>query len=732
MTRTPRTGTPTTDATTCREAPAIRWERDADGIVLLTMDDPDQSANTMNAVYTESMGIVVDRLRAELAADARSVTGVVVTSAKKTFFAGGDLNDLMRARPEDAAALTTAFGVIKGQLRRLETLGVPVVAAVNGAALGGGLEIALACHHRIAADVPGSWIGLPEVTLGLLPGAGGVVRTVRMLGVHRALTDVLLRGQRHRPRQAQEAGLVDEVVDTVEELVPRAKEWIRTRSGVVRQPWDTEGYRMPGGTPAEPALAALLPSLPATVRARLGGAPAPAPRAILGAAVEGALVDVDTALEIETRYLVHLATGQIAKNMIKAFFFDLQHVNSVAARCQGGSRPAIRKVAVLGAGPAGAAIAHLTAGAGIEVVLKDSTPQAAERGKAHAVRLKERALAEGRVTPRASEALLERISSTADPADLAGADLVIEAGHGDPRDVRDLAAPDAVLASTHTAPPATGVASGGRQPEDLLGIRFSAPGGTTRLVEIAPGERTSGAAVAKAVAFARLTGGTALVVSGGRGFFTARVLGRFLDEALAALGEGVEPATVEQAGAQAGYLTPPLRLLDEVTLTAHRGFQKESGAAGGAHTPLTAATVVERLLDTYGRDGRFVGAGCYDYDSAGARTGLWPGLRTALTGGGTDVPMTDLKERMLFAPAVEAVRCLDEGVLTSVPEANIGSLHGIGFPSWTGGVVQYVNQYPGGLTAFVTRARALAAAYGPRFDPPSSLVEKANRSETLA
>jgi len=333
----------------------IRWEQDTDGIVVLTMDDPNQSANTMNRDYAASMAATVDRLEAEK----DDITGVVLTSAKKTFFAGGDLKDMIDAKPEDAEEGFDFISGIKAQLRRLETLGKPVVAAVNGAALGGGLEIALACHHRIAADVKGSQIGLPEVSLGLLPGGGGVTRTVRLLGIQSALLNVLLQGQRHKPAKALELGLVHELVSTVDELLPKAKEWIKANPEAA-QPWDVKGFKIPGGSPSHPAFAANLPAFPANLRKQLKGTNMPAPRAILSAAIEGAQVDIDTALVIESRYLIELLSGQVAKNMIKAFFFDLQHINSGGSRPDGYEKFTAQKVAVLGAGMMGAGIAYVS------------------------------------------------------------------------------------------------------------------------------------------------------------------------------------------------------------------------------------------------------------------------------------------------------------------------------------------------------------------------------------
>ncbi|WIV61296.1 3-hydroxyacyl-CoA dehydrogenase NAD-binding domain-containing protein [Amycolatopsis nalaikhensis] len=718
------------------ESKTIRWEQDSDGIVTLTLDDPNQSANTMNAAFRESLGVTVDRLEAEK----DNITGVVITSAKKTFFAGGDLNDLIQAKPENAVELTEGSTLMKGQMRRIEQLGKPVVAAINGAALGGGLEIALATHHRIAADVKGSQIGLPEVTLGLLPGGGGVVRTVRLLGIQSALLNVLLQGQRHRPRKALELGLVHEVVDTVEELVPAAKAWIKANPEGGVQPWDVKGYKIPGGTPSNPSFAANLPAFPANLRKQIKGANMPAPRAILAAAIEGAQVDFDTAQLIETRYFIHLATGQVSKNMTKAFFFDLQTINSGGSRPDGFEKYTAKKVGVLGAGMMGAAIAYVSAKAGIDVVLKDVSQEAAEKGKGYAEKLEQKALSRGKTTQEKSDALLAKIKPTADPADFAGVDFVIEAvfesvelKHKVFGEIESIVNADAVLGSNTSTLPITTLAEGVQRQEDFIGIHFFSPVDKMPLVEIICGEKTSPATLAKVFDYTLQIKKTPIVVNDSRGFFTSRVIGTFINEAVAALGEGVEPASIEQAGSQAGYPAPPLQLMDELTLTLPRKIRKETKeaieAAGGTWKAHASEAVIDRMLDQYDRKGRSTGAGFYEYDAEGKRIGLWPGLRDAFKSGSTEIPFEDLKERMLFAESLETVKCFDEGVLTSVADANIGSIFGIGFPAWTGGVIQYINQYEGGLQGFVDRARELAARYGDHFEPPASLVEKAAKGE---
>ncbi len=718
------------------ESKTIRWEQDADGIVTLTLDDPNQSANTMNADFRESLGVTVDRLEAEK----DSITGVVITSAKKTFFAGGDLNDLIQAKPENAVELTEGSTLMKGQMRRIEQLGKPVVAAINGAALGGGLEIALATHHRIAVDAKGSQIGLPEVTLGLLPGGGGVVRTVRLLGIQSALLNVLLQGQRHRPRKALELGLVHEVVDTVEELVPAAKAWIKANPEGGVQPWDVKGYKIPGGTPSNPSFAANLPAFPANLRKQIKGANMPAPRAILAAAIEGAQVDFDTAILIETRYFIHLATGQVSKNMTKAFFFDLQTINSGGSRPDGFEKYTAKKVGVLGAGMMGAAIAYVSAKAGIDVVLKDVSLEAAEKGKGYAAKLEQKALSRGKTTQEKSDALLAKIKPTGDPADFAGVDFVIEAvfesvelKHKVFGEIESVVNADAVLGSNTSTLPITTLAEGVQRTEDFIGIHFFSPVDKMPLVEIICGEKTSPATLAKVFDYTLQIKKTPIVVNDSRGFFTSRVIGTFINEAVAALGEGVEPASIEQAGSQAGYPAPPLQLMDELTLTLPRKIRKETReaieAAGGTWKAHASEGVIDRMVDEFDRKGRSTGAGFYEYDSEGKRAGLWPGLRDAFKSGSVEVPFEDLKERMLFAEALETVKCFDEGVLTSIADANIGSIFGIGFPAWTGGVIQYINQYEGGLQGFVDRSRELAARYGDHFEPPASLVEKAAKGE---
>jgi len=713
----------------------IGWQVDDERIVTLTMDDPTQRANTMNEAFERSIAETVDRLHAER----DQIAGVVITSAKPTFFAGGDLRLLSTVTDETAPEFFAHAERMKAQMRRLETLGRPVVAALNGSALGGGLEIALACHHRVALNDPKIQLGLPEVTLGLLPGGGGVTRTVRMLGIAEALMKLLLQGQRLRPTEAAELGIVDELAADTDELIAKAKAWILANPDA-QQPWDRPGYRIPGGTPSTPKLAATLPAFPANLRKQLKGAPMPAPHHILCAAVEGSQVDIDTALRIETRYLTDLVRGQVSKNMIRAFWFDL---NSIKA---GGSRPAgypprqVSRVAVLGAGMMGAGIAYVSARNGIEVVLKDVSIEAAEKGKCYSRQLLDKAVSRGKLTQAKADEVLARITPTADYSDLAGCDLVVEAvfekvslKHEVFAETERVVGTEALLGSNTSTLPITLLAQGVQRQQDFIGLHFFSPVDKMPLVEIIRGERTSDEALARALDYVAQIKKTPIVVNDSRGFFTSRVIGTFVNEALAMLTEGVPPATIEQATTQAGYPVGALQLADELNLELMAKIRNETRAAvqaaGGSYQGHPGEQVVDRMLEL-GRAGKLRGAGFYDY-ADGRRTGLWPGLAETfeVTGDPERIELAELSERMLFVEALESVRCLDEGVLNTVADANIGSILGIGFPPWTGGVLQYINGYPGGLTGFVTRADELAARYGERFAAPDSLRKRAESTE---
>jgi 3-hydroxyacyl-CoA dehydrogenase/enoyl-CoA hydratase/3-hydroxybutyryl-CoA epimerase len=706
------------------------WDRDDSGVVVITMDDPDQSANTMNDRFLRELPLLVEHLT-----EARdTITGVIITSAKSTFCAGGDLDKLMRATPADAPQAFQAACDFHAATRALETLGRPVVAALNGTALGGGYELALACHYRIALDAPKLRVGLPEITFGLLPGGGGTARASRLLGILPALQDVLLTGRAFPPRAALDKGMLDEVVDEASALIPAAKTWIAAHPEA-RQPWDVPGFAFPGGGPQSPAVAAALPGLPASLRKQNQGPLGLGTRNLLAATLEGAQVDIDNALTIEARYFTELQCSQESKNLIQSRFFDQQAINRGANRPQGYPAYSAAKLVVLGAGMMGAGIAYAGARAGIEVVLKDVSDEAAARGKDYSAKLLAKAVERGRMSPDERDAVLARITPTTDAAAAGGADFVIEAVFEDPdlkkrviAEVVPYLAADAVIASNTSTLPITGLAEGLAAPQNFIGTHFFSPVDKMVLLEIVVGADTSDATLARTVDVARQIGKTPIVVNDSRGFFTSRVIATFLDEAVAMVGEGVPAATIEQAATQAGYPVGPLALMDEVSLTLARAIRQETLRArldsGLPAQPHPGAAVIDTMIDTFGRGGRAHGAGFYDYDQ-GRRAGLWPGLGDAFAVRPGPHDLTELQERMLFAEAIDAARCVEEGVLRSVADGNVGSLLGIGFPGWTGGVLQYIDQYPGGVGGFVTRARELADSYGERFTPPPCLVERA-------
>ena len=705
---------------------AIRYEKGQDRIVVLTLDMPGQSANTMNGVYREAMAATVERLEAEKDA----LAGVVITSAKKTFFAGGDLNELIKVDKAHAKDFYDGVRVLKAQLRRLETLGKPVVAAINGAALGGGWEICLACHYRIALDDKSVQLGLPEVTLGLLPGGGGVVRMVRLLGLEKALP-YLLEGKKVRPQQALQAGLINELAADRDELLAKSSAWILANPAA-KQPWDNKGYQIPGGTPSNPKVAQMLAIAPSILRSKTQGC-FPAPERILCAAVEGAQVDFDTAHVIETRYFTELVTGQVAKNMIGTFWFQLNEINAGSSRPQGFAPYVTRKVGVLGAGMMGAGIAYVSASAGVEVVLKDINLAAAEKGKAQSGALLDKKVSRGQLTAEQRETILARIHPTAADADLAGCDLIIEAVFED----RELKAKvsaaaqrvvgaDAVIASNTSTLPISGLATAVPDQGKFIGLHFFSPVDKMPLVEIIKGAHTSDETLARGFDFVLQIKKTPIVVNDSRGFFTSRVFGTFTNEGIAMLGEGVAAPMIETEARKAGMPVGPLAVSDEVSLSLMSHIRQQTAKdlqAEGKTVPTHPATlVIDLLVNEYKRLGKAAGGGFYDYPAGGQKQ-LWPELKSRFERPGQRISAQDVRDRLLFIQAIETVRCVEEGVLMSTADANVGSIFGIGFAAWSGGALQFINQY--GLNDFIARARYLAEQYGERFTPPALLLEKA-------
>jgi len=703
------------------------YEKDAAGIVTVTMD-MDGPVNAMNAQFRDAMSATLDRLEAEA-----GLTGVVIASAKDTFFAGGDLKDILAAPKGDEE---TQFRLIedgvKAPLRRLEKLPVPVVAAINGAALGGGLEICLACNHRILLDSPAAQIGLPEVTLGLLPGGGGVVRSVHLLGVEKALP-LLLEGQRLKPAQALEAGYVDALVASASDLVGEAKAWIAANPDAAEQPWDKKGHRIPGGDMRNPGVAQILQVAPAMTFKKTRGL-LPAPEKIRSVIEQALSVDFDTALRVESRELAWLITTREAKNIITTGFFQMNQINSGASRPKGPERSKVQKLGILGAGMMGQGIAYSAAAVGIDVVLKDVSAEAAEKGKGYTAALMDKQIARGRKSESDKADILSRITATADYADLAGCDLVIEAVFENmelKKSVTQEAEPQlaagGVFASNTSTLPITRLAEASANPANFIGIHFFSPVDRMPLIEIICGAQTSDETLAKAFDFARQIRKTPIVVNDSLGFFTSRVFATYMDEGARLLREGLDPVLIDAMGKQVGMPVGPLTVQDEVSQELTRKVaetHRELGVYGSKSDNSFNADLATMMVDEYGRGGRHHGGGFYEYGSDGSKT-IWPKLYELFHKPEVEIPRQDIKDRILFRQAVESLRCLDEDVLRSVADGNVGSLLGIGAPAWSGGFIQVVNTWEHncerGPAAFLARARELAERYGERFAPPANL-----------
>ncbi|AYO55472.1 3-hydroxyacyl-CoA dehydrogenase NAD-binding domain-containing protein [Acinetobacter wuhouensis] len=706
---------------------AIQYEKNADGIVILTMDSPNQSANTMNADFQKALTETVEKFKADA-----GITGVIFRSAKKTFFAGGDLDDLIQARPEDAKEFMAIVEQMKKELRYIETLGVPVVAALNGTALGGGWEIALGCHARIALDDPKSKFGLPEVTLGLLPGGGGIVRMVRLLGLQNAFP-FLMEGKQFGVDKAKSLGLIHDTADSIDELIEKSIAWVKANPKS-QQPFDVKGYKIPGGDPKTPAVAQILAIAPAMLRDKTKGC-YPAPEAIMAAAVEGAQVDVDTALTIESRYFTYLATGQVAKNMIGTFWHGLNAIKAGASRPKDVAKWQATKVGVLGAGMMGAGIAYSTASKGIAVVLKDVSVENAEKGKAYSQKLLDKKVSQGRMTAEKRDQILSLITATADASDLKGCDLIIEAVFENQelkakvtQEAEAFLADGGVFASNTSTLPITGLAKASKDDKNFIGLHFFSPVDKMPLVEIIKGQNTSAETLAKAYDYVQQIGKTPIVVNDSRGFFTSRVFGTFVNEGLRLLAEGVHPARIEMAALKAGMPVGPLAIQDEVALTLSEHVTNETRKALQAegkdlpHSP--SEDVLKTMIHEFGRKGKAAGSGFYDYPEGGKKH-LWDGLSHWKQD--VDISEQEMIDRILFVQSLDTLRCYEENVLESVVDANIGSIFGIGFAPWTGGAIQFLNQY--GLDKALARANELEAKYGERFKAPQRLKDAVSRGK---
>lgn len=709
---------------------AVKYSKDDQNIVTLTLDNPGISANIMNADYREGMTAAINRLVTEK----DDVAGVIITSAKKTFFAGGDLKELIAIDDAHAEEFSRmAAEQITGPLRVLETLGKPVVAAINGTALGGGFEICLACHHRIAINDNRIQLGLPEVKLGLLPGGGGVVRMTRLLGIEGALP-FLAEGKLLRPLQALEEGLVHSLADDADQLMDLAHAYIKANPTSV-QPYDNKGYKMPGGKPNHPGMAMKLPIAPSLLRKTTKGA-YPAPEAIMSAAVEGAQVDFATAQKIESRYFLSLVLNPITKSMINTFWFQMNEVKAGASRPEGFEKARFKKVGVLGAGMMGAGIAYACMNKGIEVVLKDVSQESADKGKAYSEMLLDKKLKRGFIDEAKKATALSLITATDNADELQGCDMIVEAVFEDQKlkatvtqEAEAQMLDNGVFASNTSTLPITGLAKASARPEQFIGLHFFSPVDKMQLVEIIVGDKTSDETLARSYDFVQQIGKTPIVVNDSRGFFTSRVFSTFIMEGLAMLQEGQAPAAIERAATLSGMPVGPLAITDEVTLVLPQKIEAQTRMAleaeGKPYTPHSGLDVINRMVEEFDRKGKSYGQGFYEYPQE-AKKHLWSGL-SAFQTGQEQISFEDMQDRLLYIQAIETVRCMEEGVLTSSRDANIGSILGIGFAPQTGGAIQYINMV--GVQAFTERAKELAAKFGERFTPPQLLLDKADKQE---
>ena len=701
----------------------VRYEEGDDRIVTLTLDAPGAPVNTMTEEWKKAFHAAVERLQKEKDA----IAGVILCSSKKTFFAGAELKDILKLTEKDAPRFFAYIEEIKRDFRALDKLGKPVVAALEGAALGGGWELALAAHCRICLNDEKIELGLPEATLGLLPGATGVTKTVRLLGLQAALP-MLMEGKTMRPAEAAKLGFLQGLAANRDDLFRMAREWI-AKNPAPKQPWDEENYRIPGGTPASPQIAQMLTIAPAMLIEKTRGL-YPAPEAIMAAAVEGASVDFDTALRIETRYLVKLAVGPVAKNLI-SLFFNRTAIRSGASRPKDVPKWKATKVGILGAGMMGGGIAWANASRGVPCILKDVTLEQAQKGKAYSEKL-----AEKRNRPQVPGF----IKPTASVKDLEGCDLIIEAVF-EKRDLKaqvtkeaePMLAPGGFFASNTSTLPISGLAQASAKPENFIGLHFFSPVDKMQLVEIIKGRKTSSETLARAYDYVLQIGKIPIVVNDSRGFYTSRTFGTFVAEGCSMLAEGIPAAAIENAGRFAGMPVGPLAVIDEtsMSLSVHVMEQTKADleAEGKKYVPQPGQEVIVRMVKEFKRPGRAGGGGFYEYPKEG-RKFLWPELAKIYGKKNAKWDFEELKERILYRQAIETARCLEEGVLEHVHDGNIGSIFGIGFPAWAGGALQYVNHV--GTKKFVKRADELAKKFGARFAPPKLLRDLAAKGKPLA
>ncbi len=709
---------------------SIQRDIGSDGIALLTIDIPNKPMNVLTDAFIEELADAADVLATD-----DSVRGAVITSAKKDFFAGADLKAIL-AMMSKGGTVDEVYARVRPfteALRRLETTGKPVVAAINGTALGGGLEICLACHHRVAADNPAAVLGLPEVKVGLLPGAGGTQRLPRLIGVEKSLL-LMVEGKHLRVAEAHKMGIVDEVVPA-DSLIDTARAWALANAEA-SQPWDRKGFKVPGGGGAMHPKAVQNFIVGNAIVAKNTWHNYPAPEAILSCVYEGTIVPFDVGLDIESRYMTGLLRGPVARNMVRTLFVNKGAADKLVRRPEGYDTRKVKTLGILGAGMMGAGIAYVSARAGMDVKLVDTSLEHAQRGRDYSQKLLEKRVKRGRNTTEEAADVLERIRPTVDYDELAEAELVIEAvfeHRGIKAEVtaktEAVTADDSVFASNTSTLPITGLADASKRPERFIGLHFFSPVDKMPLVEIIVGEKTSQETIAHALDYVRQIRKTPILVNDSRGFYTSRVFGTYTNEGMTLLAEGVKPALIENAGRLAGMPVGPLAVLDEVTIElAYKVTEQTREDLGDDYQPASGVPVIYRMHDELKRLGKRHGRGFYDYPENG-RKHLWPGLAEAFPAATGQPDVAEVKKRLLYIQALETARCVEEGVIDSAADADIGSIFGFGFPPWTGGTLSFIDTM--GLKRFVNECDALAESCGPRFAVSDWLRDRARAGKTF-
>ena len=706
----------------------IRYSVDGDGIALLLIDVAGRPMNVLTPGFQSDLAECIQRIATDAA-----VRGVVIGSAKSSFMAGADIKDMVGAydRGITAAEASKFSYQLSSLLRRLETCGKPVAAAINGVALGGGFEVALACHYRVIADEPKAGVGLPEVKIGLLPGGGGTQRVPRLVGVTEALK-LITEGRQLSPADALKKGLVHEVAPR-DEIVARARQWI-LKGGEGAQPWDKKGFRVPGGVGQTSPAAAQTFMAGTALTAKTTQRNYPAPLAILSCVYEGTQVPIDQGLRIESKYFGQLLAGPVARNLMRTMFVNKGLADKLARRPAGPPKTQVRRLGILGAGMMGAGVAYVSALAGMEVVLIDSTLELAEKGKAYSRALLAKDVERGKRTQADADAILARIKPTVSYDDLAGSDLVIEAVF-ESREIKadvtqktEAVIPkNAVFASNTSTLPITGLAQASKRPTQFIGIHFFSPVDKMPLVEIILGKKTSEDTLARALDYVGQLRKTPIVVNDSRGFYTSRCFGTYVYEGMAMLQEGVNPALIENAAKMAGMPVGPLAVADEVTIDLQWQVIKQTEQdLGRKFVKPVAYDVVQKFVEELKRPGRRFGAGFYDYPKD-AKKHLWPGLRDTYPLAFKQLETEEVVKRLMYIQALETTRCMEEGVVTTAAEADLGSILGWGFPAWTGGTLSYIDTI--GIRAFVAECERMSKRYGKRFKPSKWLKQRAERNE---